>query len=105
LVRRIGLATSTDLLTWRRHSGSPVLEADQRWYERLGDSTWRDEAGRDPWVFPDPDGDGWHMLLTARAKESPVDDRGVIGHARSADLVRWEAQPPLTPPGCGFGQL
>jgi beta-fructofuranosidase len=105
LVQRIGLATSDDLTTWTRHEAGPVLEADARWYERLGDSTWPDEAWRDPWVFPDPDGDGWHMLITARANHGPTDDRGVIGHARSADLVHWHAQPPLTPAGSGFGQL
>ncbi|MFC7550907.1 glycosyl hydrolase family 32 [Plantactinospora sp. GCM10030261] len=105
LVQRIGLATSTDLTTWHRHPTSPVLTAAGRWYERFGDSTWHDEAWRDPWVFPDPGGDGWHMLITARANEGPVDDRGVIGHARSHDLVRWTAQPPLTAPGSGFGHL
>ena len=34
-----------------------------------------DETGdtwRDPWVFPDPAGDGWHMLITARAAAGPV---------------------------------
>jgi beta-fructofuranosidase len=105
LVQRIGLATSRDLTTWTRHPDGPVLDADPRWYERLGDTTWPDEAWRDPWVFPDPDRDGWHMLITARANHGPTDDRGVIGHARSGDLVHWQAQPPLTPPGSGFGQL
>jgi beta-fructofuranosidase len=109
LVQRIGLATSDDLHTWHRHPAAPVLEADGRWYEKLGTSTWPDEAWRDPWVFPDPAGDGWHMLITARsaagAGSCAVDDRGVIGHARSADLVTWHAQPPLTVPGCGFGHL
>jgi beta-fructofuranosidase len=105
LVQRIGMATSTDLMTWRRHPDSPVLDADPRWYERLGDSTWTDQAWRDPWVFADPGGDGWHMLITARANRGPVDDRGVLGHARSPDLVHWTAQPPLTEPGAGFGQL
>ncbi len=105
LVQRIGQVTSDDLLTWRRHPGLPVLDADPRWYERLGDSPWPDQAWRDPWVFADPAGDGWHMLITARAGEGPVADRGVLGHARSHDLVHWVAGPPLTPPGCGFGQL
>jgi beta-fructofuranosidase len=105
LVQRIGLATSTDLMTWHRHPQAPVLEADDRWYERLGTSSWPDEAWRDPWVFADPDGDGWHMLITARADHGPVDDRGVIAHARSADLVHWQAQPPITHPGSGFGHL
>ncbi|MET7833769.1 glycosyl hydrolase family 32 [Micromonospora sediminicola] len=105
LVQRIGLATSADLVTWERHPTSPVLTSAGRWYERFGDSTWPDEAWRDPWVFADPDGDGWHMLITARSNEGPVDDRGVIAHARSHDLVHWEAQPPVTAPGSGFGHL
>jgi beta-fructofuranosidase len=105
LVQRIGLATSADLTTWTRHPTGPVLQADPRWYEQLGGSSWPNEAWRDPWVFADPAGDGWHMLITARADHGPVDDRGVIGHARSADLVHWQAQPPLTTPGSGFGQL
>ena len=62
LKQRIGLATSADLHHWSRHPGSPVLESDPRWYEQLPDALWPDEAWRDPWVFADPGGDGWHML-------------------------------------------
>jgi beta-fructofuranosidase len=29
----------------------------------------------------------------------------VVGHARSSDLLHWQAQPPLSLPGTGFGQL
>lgn len=105
LKQRIGLATSADLHHWRRHPASPVLESDPRWYEQLPDVLWPDEAWRDPWVIPDPGGDGWHMLLTARSGHGPADQRGVIGHARSPDLVHWQAQPPLSRPGAGFGQL
>jgi beta-fructofuranosidase len=105
LVQRIGHAVSEDLHSWRRDPAGPVLEADPRWYETLGTSTWGDQAWRDPWVFADPAGDGWHMLITARATDGPVDDRGVIGHAQSADLVTWIPRPPLTKPGAGFGQL
>jgi beta-fructofuranosidase len=103
--QRIGLATSADLYHWSKHPGSPVLESDPRWYERLPDAPRPDEAWRDPWVFADPGGDGWHMLLTARARDGTGDQRGVIGHARSADLVHWQAQPPLSRPGEGFGHL
>ena len=45
----------------------PLLEADPRWYEKYDGTAWFDEAWRDPWVFADPGGDGWHMLITARA--------------------------------------
>ena len=105
LRQRIGLATSADLYHWSKHPGSPVLEGDPRWYGRLPNALSPDEAWRDPWVFADPDGDGWHMLLTARACEGPADQRGVIGHARSHDLVRWQAQAPLSRPGEGFSHL
>jgi beta-fructofuranosidase len=104
LIQRIGLATSPDLHTWHRHD-TPVVEADGRWYERLGDSSWPDQAWRDPWVLADPNGNGWHMLITSRANHGPEDDRGVVGHAFSTDLVTWEVGPPLSAPGAGFGQL
>ena len=65
---------------------------------------WYEQAWRDPWVFADPSGDGWHMLITARANHGPASGRGVIGHARSSDLVTWTVQPPLTNPA-GFGHL
>jgi beta-fructofuranosidase len=102
--QRVGLATSDDLEHWRRHSGSPLVESDPRWYEQLQDAL-PGEAWRDPWVFADPGGDGWHMLLTARSREGPAGQRGVIGHARSRDLICWQVQPPLSQPGGGFGHL
>jgi beta-fructofuranosidase len=105
LLQQIGLVRSDDLITWHRHGDGPLVTADPRWYEKLGQSNWPDEHWRDPWVFPDPDGDGWHMLITARANHGPDDDRGVIGHARSGDLLSWEIQPPLSRPGAGFGHL
>jgi beta-fructofuranosidase len=105
LRQTIGAATSADLETWHKHPASPLVTTDDRWYERLGGSGWPEEAWRDPWVFADPDGDGWHMLVTARANQGPDDDRGVVGHAHSPDLVRWEVRPPLSRPGSGFGHL
>lgn len=104
VVQSIGCATSLDLLTWHRAPG-PAVRADPCWYEKLTDGHWPDEAFRDPCVFPDPDGNGWHMLITARANTGPVDDRGVVGHASSANLRDWRLGPPLSRPGQGFGQL
>lgn len=104
-VQTITYATSSDLYEWTK-AAAPVLTADPHWYEPLTDDRqWGDEAFRDPWVFADPDGDGWQMLITARANRGPVDDRGVVGHATSSDLVNWTLRPPLTAPGQGFGQL
>jgi beta-fructofuranosidase len=105
-VQRIGYATSHDLMTWHKSALNPVLEADPQWYEKLEDHAWQDEAFRDPWVFADPQGDGWHMLITARAREGDPFTRGVVGHARSADLRNWDLAPPLSAPTpMGFGQL
>lgn len=104
LIQRIGLATSSDLVTWERHGDRPLIEADPRWYETLDRTKWHDQAWRDPWVFADPDGNGWHALITARANHGPADERGVVGHAWSPDLLTWEVRPPLSEPG-EFGHL
>jgi beta-fructofuranosidase len=104
LVQRIGLAISDDLVTWHRHGSRPLVEADPVWYETLDPSVWYEQAWRDPWVFPDPAGAGWHMLITARANHGPAAGRGVVGHATSPDLFEWTAQPPLSAPA-GFGHL
>ncbi len=106
-VQRIGSAVSDDLVTWHRLPG-PQVEADPRYYEKYSeDSDWFDEACRDPWVFRDPAGDGWRMLFTARVDgPEPTRQRGVVGHARSADLETWEVLPPLSrPDALGFGQI
>lgn len=104
-IQRIGYATSADGEHWVK-AGDPVLEARGPWYETLDSGAWHDEAFRDPWVFADPEGNGWHMLITARAPQGPVAGRGVIGHAWSSDLRTWELREPLTAPSPeGFGQL
>lgn len=104
-VQRVGVATSDDLYTWTATSTQALLEADSRWYERLDGGAWFDEAFRDPWVFADPAGSGWHMLITARAKDGAPHGRGVVGHATSPDLVHWELGEPLSTTDSGFGQL
>ena len=80
-----------------------MIEPDARWYETAATRQWPDQAWRDPWVFRDQD--GWHMLTTARANRGAPDDRGVIGHATSPDLVQWTVQAPLSEPGAGFGHV
>ncbi|MFD6446991.1 glycosyl hydrolase family 32 [Promicromonospora sp. NPDC060204] len=105
LVQRVGVAASNDLYTWAKASTEALVEADATWYEKYDGATWFDEAWRDPWVFADPDGDGWHMLVTARANHGEADGRGVIGHATSPDLRSWTVRAPLSNPGAGFGQL
>jgi len=103
IVQRISSVVSDDLFTWRREPGRQVLEPDARWYETAETRQWPDQAWRDPWVFRD--GGLWHMLVTARANHGDPDDRGVIGHATSPDLVGWTVQPPVSEPEAGFGHV
>lgn len=102
--QRIGLATSTDLTTWKRYPDNPLLEADPRWYESAKTSADGHVAFRDPWVIPDPNGPGWLMYITARGNEGPMDERGVIGLARSDNLLTWALQSPVTAQG-DFAEL
>jgi len=101
--QRISSVVSDDLFTWHREPDRQILEPDARWYETAQAREWPDQAWRDPWVFRADD--GWHMLVTARANHGDADNRGVIGHATSHDLVSWTVQPPLSEPGAGFGHI
>lgn len=104
LVQRIGVAVSPDLDSWERVGDRAAIEPDPRWYETLDLSLWHDQAWRDPWLQFDSGDGAYHALITARSNRGPQDGRGVIGHARSLDLVEWEVLPPLTTPA-GFGQM
>jgi len=93
--QRIGLATSEDLINWKRHPANPVLEADPQWYEKIGDPGVSEEAWRDPYIVYDIDSNQYNALICAREKNGPSDGRGVIGCARSHNLIEWEVLPPL----------
>jgi len=112
--QRVGRAVSDDLHTWHRVSDQPALSVDGRWYKTLHldppgttgpDLETVSETWRDPLVLPDPEGDGWHMLVTARAVGAGRNDDGVVAHAVSPDLEKWTVEAPLCAPGAGFGQL
>jgi Glycosyl hydrolases family 32 N-terminal domain len=112
--QRIGSAVSDDLHHWQRVGAAPVVLPDSRWYKTLAttpaptygpDLENSSETWRDPVVFADPSGAGWHLLISARAVGAERNDDGVIAHATSADLTTWVLGPPLCAPGAGFGQL
>jgi beta-fructofuranosidase len=96
-VQRIGLSTSTDLHTWSRTK--LTLEVDPGFYQADGVGM----AWRDPWVVQDDEGH-WHMYVTAR-DASGTPGSGVVGHAVSDDLVRWEVRPALSAPTGFFDHL
>lgn len=104
LIQRVGLATSTDMLHWKKHPNNPLIVYDPRWYEALDLSAWHDHAWRDPFVFYSPIDEHFHAFITARVKDGPADARGVIADARSRDLVKWEVLPPVSEPG-EFGHM
>jgi beta-fructofuranosidase len=55
-LQTIGAVTSTDLEAWHKEPASPLLTADDRWYERLGGGAWHEETWRDPWFSGIPTG-------------------------------------------------
>lgn len=95
LVQRIGVATSDDLLSWRRDP-APVLEADPRWYATV-ESGEPETHWRDPWVFHTAG--AWHLLATAK---SAATGGAVVAHAVSSDLRAWQVLPPITLPSRRF---
>jgi beta-fructofuranosidase len=99
LVQRIGLAVSPDLEHWERHPGNPLVEVDIRWYEPQGTEQWEAQAWRDPYIVYSSDEEAYYMFLSARVTTGPSDGRGVIGLARSTDLLSWEVLPPVSTPG------
>lgn len=104
MVQRIGAAVSSDLSAWSKVDTNPLCVTDSRWYETYDPDAWYEEAWRDPWVFPDPQGRGYHMFITARERAGPPSSRGAIGHATSPDLLSWNVQPPVSTPRA-YGHL
>ncbi len=104
LIQRIGLATSADLITWKKHPENPLIEADPQWYELLNQDFWHDQAWRDPYIYYDDTENIFHAFITARLNIGIPDGRGVIAHATSPDLIDWTVKEPITPPG-EFGHM
>ncbi|MBX2878314.1 MAG: family 43 glycosylhydrolase [Granulosicoccus sp.] len=94
-IQRIGSALSSDLYAWKKMSGQPTVTVNKNYYATLDDPRFTDEACRDPHVFRDPDGNGWHMYFTASGLRDNLLENGVIGHATSQDLETWEVQAPI----------
>ena len=93
--QRLGHAASADLHTWERVGTGQILDLAPP-YEEYDPERWHDRAFRDPWVIPDPDGDGWLMYFTARkAGIADTHAAGCIGFATSSDLYDWVLQPPV----------
>jgi hypothetical protein len=96
-IQRIGLATSTDLVTWTRfpvnrcpgtNGDGCVYECDEAW------TTWGDAGGsydhqcRDPFVVWDASAQRWLMFATAKS----TNQFGVVTVAGASDLSTWTGE-------------
>jgi beta-fructofuranosidase len=103
--QRIGHATADSIDgPWTRVGDGLALDIDERYYEEHAEGRWHDRAWRDPWVLPEKIDGLYHMYFTARRKDGALFERGVIGHATSPDLMRWQATAPVYDGG-HYGQL
>ncbi len=82
--QRIGMAWSSDLVTWQKIAGNPVVEPDPAVFAYDTASGWAD--CRDPFLHRDEA--GWHLLTTNRVN-GEIPWQGAVGHATSADLEHW----------------
>lgn len=102
LVQRIGLASSSDLCSWVRHPGNPVIESRGAFYEQETDLHFSERTWRDPFLF-EHEG-ACYVLVTARARQGSKDGRGCIALARADDRWNFEVLPPAYSPGL-FSQM
>jgi beta-fructofuranosidase len=94
-IQRTGLATSDDLITWKKVPNNPVAAPDPRWYEadlsQSGRADWRDPF---PWI----EGDTIHALVCAHEKNGPFNRRGCVAHLTSTDAEHWAVKAPFYAP-------
>ena len=77
-IEQTGLATSADLLTWKRHAGDPIVRNRKGGYD--------EKFCSDPKVFRD--GDHWTMFYFGVGRGGAH-----VMIAFSRDLVHWTAHP------------
>lgn len=85
VAQAICLATSDDLITWKKYENNPIVFPGE-WGEWSADR-WSD--CRDPMVFVDDDGKAYMYFCTTKrdgeGKLSPA-----LGVASSTDMIHWE---------------
>jgi hypothetical protein len=91
--QRIGLATSTDLMTWNRMD-EPIMSCSQVRWTLCDPLEFSGGEFRDAFVMARPDGPGWLMYYTARPASHP--GTYIAGMASSnGDVTEWLNMEPL----------
>jgi len=88
--QNIGVAESSDLITWQRTTASkenPVIS-------NPGLSSGFDGVSwRDPYVIKDNKDQQFYAFITACPIDVPTDTGGVVAYATSVDLENWQTKP------------
>lgn len=100
-IQRVGLATSNNLLSWKRATSAPgmPLEADGRYYESSTEEGRHWVSFRDPFFHHDPETGTRQLLVAGRVKTGPVVRRGCVARYAEQPDGSFEALPPLHRPG------
>jgi len=93
-VQRVALATSDDLIHWKKNPKNPIAEADPCWYETKpirGMVSWRDP-------YPVLEQGILYLLVCARENKGPVFRRGCVGLISYENDREWKVETPLYTP-------
>jgi len=93
-IQRVALATSKDLINWKRYPKNPIGEAHPRWYETepiRGMVSWRDP-------YPVLEQDVLYLLVCAREATGSLSRRGCVGLMSYTKDAGWKIEPPLYTP-------
>jgi hypothetical protein len=87
----IGMATSSDGITWTRHGDGPVFAAEDKWERVCCDATCDCAWGGvlEPSVLYDPDAGRYHLWYAGFGESDGVASFR-IGHAVSSDGTAWQ---------------
>lgn len=97
----IGLATSQDLITWKKHPQNPIIKADAAYClvdANIACNFNSTPAWRDPHVRFNEELQQYCMVICARTAAGINQYNGTIALATSTNLLDWELHVPLLTP-------
>ena len=82
--QNIGVAESSNLLTWERKIEVPAIPNPGV------DSGFDGVSWRDPYVIKSPTDEQFYAFICACPKDAPTDAGGVVAYANSSNLKNWQ---------------